>query len=118
LSPSQLEALTRHGIRHTSFSGLTDEEIAAQYANADLVLFPSTFEGFGLPIVEGQKAGRPVITSDLSPMRETAGGPACLAHPHDIASLRQALLRVIGDAAYREQRVQAGFLNVPRFSPE
>jgi glycosyltransferase involved in cell wall biosynthesis len=118
LLPSQLEALARHGIRYTSCSGLTDEEMAAQYLDADLVLFPSTFEGFGLPIVEGQKAGRPVITSDLSPMKETAGAGACLADPYDVASIRRAVMRVIGDAAYRQQLVQAGFLNITRFSPE
>lgn len=118
LFPLQQEALDRQGIRYTSYSGLSDEEMAAQYADADLVLFPSTFEGFGLPIVEGQKAGRPVITSDLSPMRETAGAGACLADPYDVASIRQALLRVIGDPAYREQLVQAGFGNITRFSPE
>jgi glycosyltransferase involved in cell wall biosynthesis len=117
LSPPQEEALIRHGIRYTSCSGLSDEEMATQYADADLVLFPSTFEGFGLPIVEGQKAGRPVITSDISPMRETAGAGACLADPYDIAAIRQAVMRVIGDAAYREQLVQAGFLNITRFSP-
>jgi len=60
------------------------------------VLFPSTFEGFGLPIVEGQKAGRPVITSDLSPMRETAGAGACLVDPYDSTSIRQGVLRIMG----------------------
>jgi len=118
LFPYQEQALNRHGIRYTPFSGLSDEEMASQYTGADLVLFPSTFEGFGLPIVEGQKAGRPVITSDLSPMKETAGAGACLADPYDIAAIRQAVMRVIGDAAYREQLVQEGFRNITRFSPE
>jgi glycosyltransferase involved in cell wall biosynthesis len=118
LSPEQIEALSGFRIQYTAYSGLTDEEMAERYASADLVLFPSTFEGFGLPIVEGQQAGRPVITSDLSPMNETAGGAACLVNPFETSSIREAVLRVIGDADYRGQLVSEGFRNVARFSPE
>lgn len=118
LSPDQMQALSAHRIQYTAYSDLTDEEMAARYVSADLILFPSTFEGFGLPIIEGQKAGRPVITSDLSPMNETAGGAACLVNPFETTSIRQAVLRVIGDAAFREQLVSEGFRNVARFSQE
>jgi glycosyltransferase involved in cell wall biosynthesis len=116
LSAAQKEALHRNRIRYTEYSGISDEEMAAKYADADIVLFPSTFEGFGLPIVEGQKAGRPVITSNLSPMKETAGEGACLVNPYDSNAIRQGILRVIGDADYREQLLQAGFRNIERFS--
>jgi glycosyltransferase involved in cell wall biosynthesis len=94
--PEITERLSRYAITHTIQSGLSDEDIAKMYAEADLILFPSLFEGFGLPIVEGQKAGRPVITSDLSPMKEVAGGAACLIN--------------------REKLVSDGFKNVERFS--
>jgi len=118
LTPDQQEALSQHHIRYRQQAGLTDEEMAEKYAGADLVLFPSTFEGFGLPIVEGQKAGRPVVTSDLSPMKETAGGAACLVDPLDAASIRAGVLRVIEDKGYRDGLVQEGFRNVERFAPE
>lgn len=118
LSSEQRQALDSHGIRYQSSSGLTDEEMAAQYAGADFVLFPSTFEGFGLPIVEGQKAGRPVVTSNLSPMKETAGDGAWLVDPYDVASIRAGVLKVIDDAACRDELVRKGFQNIIRFSPE
>jgi glycosyltransferase involved in cell wall biosynthesis len=118
LSPEQMQALSDCRIKYSAYSDLTDEEMAARYVNADLILFPSTFEGFGLPIIEGQKAGRPVITSDLSPMNETAGGAACLVNPFETASIRQAVLRVIEDVAFRDRLVSEGFRNVARFSPE
>lgn len=107
--------LERSGVNFSIGTGLTGEEMAAKYVNADIVLFPSTFEGFGLPVVEGQKAGRPVITSDLSPMKEVAGPGACLVNPFDPASIREGVLKVIADADYREQLLQAGFINVKRF---
>jgi glycosyltransferase involved in cell wall biosynthesis len=116
LSPEQEAALSARAIRYTQRSGLSDEAMANAYANCDLVLFPSTFEGFGLPIVEGQKAGRPVITSDLAPMTDTAGGAACLVDPYDVGSIREGVLRLIRDAAYRQSLIEAGFRNIERFS--
>jgi glycosyltransferase involved in cell wall biosynthesis len=107
--------LDSSGVAYMVSSGLSDEEMAAKYIAADIVLFPSTFEGFGLPIVEGQKAGRPVITSNLSPMKEVAGPGACLVDPFDPGSIRDGLLKVMEDGGYREQLLRSGFTNVERF---
>lgn len=113
---SETEALLKcSNIRYEIRVNLTDQEMADQYINTDIVLFPSTYEGFGLPVVEGQKAGRPVITSDLDPMREVAGGAACLVDPYSAASIREGVMKVIHDHHYREGLVQQGFQNVERF---
>jgi glycosyltransferase involved in cell wall biosynthesis len=115
LSDAQTGALRRHGIDYENHVGLSREALVAQYAEADLLVFASTYEGFGLPIVEAQAVGRPVLTSDLAPMTEVAGDAACLVDPFDAESIRAGVLRVIGDEDYRERLVEAGRCNVERF---
>ncbi len=117
LDSGQRTALERHGVEFSNQECATDAEVVRAYQECDLVLFASTYEGFGLPIVEAQATGRPVVTSNLLSMPEVAGDAACLVDPFNVASIHAALIRVITDAAYRQDLVAAGFENVRRFEP-
>lgn len=105
------------GVDYENHVGLTHEELYKQYINCDLVSFISLSEGFGMPIIEAQASGRPLITANVAPMCEVAGGGACLADPMDVLHIREGILKIITDSSYRDQLVVRGQQNVVRYSP-
>jgi len=117
-SENQLQALIKHNISYKISTGLSDEEMRNAYINCDLLAFASTYEGFGLPIMEAQLTGRPVLTSNLPPMKEVAGEAAVFVDPYDPQSIKEGIKKIIADENFREQIVQKGFENVKRFTPE
>jgi glycosyltransferase involved in cell wall biosynthesis len=116
LTAFQREQLDRQKIDYEGFCDLSEDQVVALYAASDLVVFVSTYEGFGMPIIEAQAVGRPVLTSNLSPMREVAGGGALLVNPLSPDDIRSGLLRLIGNAGLREELVSAGFRNARQYS--
>jgi glycosyltransferase involved in cell wall biosynthesis len=118
LQEEHRQALLQRQIRYENYFNLTSEAVIEQYRRSDLVSFVSTYEGFGMPILEAQAVGRPVITSNLSSMPEVAGDAACLVDPLSVSSIRSGLDRVIEDKGFREQLIARGRENVKRFDPE
>ena len=118
ISEPQKIALGRYGIDYENHVGLSREEIVWHYQYCDMLIFVSTYEGFGLPIVEAQAVGRPVVTSNILSMPEVAGSGACLVDPFDPVSIRTGVLRVINDDHYRNELVAEGRVNVARFRTE
>jgi glycosyltransferase involved in cell wall biosynthesis len=97
---------------------LTDEELVQAYRRCDMVVFASLYEGFGLPILEAQATGRPVITSDFGAMREAAGDGALLVEPYSVEAIRDAILRIKSEPQLREELIAKGRINVERFRAE
>lgn len=117
LDKTNTELLETGNVRYTSAYNISQEDMQSAYADCDLLLFASTLEGFGMPIIEAQTVGRPVVTSNISSMPEVAGRGACLVDPYDIASIRNGIRKVIDDNSYRESIIEYGFANRQRFSP-
>ena len=72
-------------------SKLSDEEMQEAYATSDVLLFCSTLEGFGMPILEAKAVGLPVITSDIEPMNEVGAGYATMSNPFSPESMQRAI---------------------------
>ena len=81
--------------------GVPLEDTVAFYQAADVLVYPSLAETFGLPILEAMACGCPVVTSNLSSMPEVAGGAALLADPHEPASIGHAIVEAVGPAQLR-----------------
>lgn len=113
LSDEYIKMLHENHINYSSCANISDEELLEEYRKCDIVNFPSLYEGFGMPIIEGQATGRVVVTSNLSPMKDVAGGSAVLVNPHDIQSIRQGYIEAIN---HGNRYIVKGLENVKRFS--
>ncbi len=88
------------------------------YNAAEVLLFPSLYEGFGMPILEAMACGCPVITSNVSSMPEVGGNAAEYVNPEDVDSIVKALEKVYDNPKLREKMVNKGFKQIKKFSWE
>ncbi|GAC1354892.1 MAG: glycosyltransferase family 1 protein [Ktedonobacteraceae bacterium] len=95
---------------------VSDEELIALYQMATCLVFPSLYEGFGLPVLEAMMACCPVITSTTSSLPEVAGDAAFLVEPLDAHAIADAMQRILTDDVLRRQMVQKGYEQACRFS--
>ena len=93
------------------------EDLPAVYKMAHIFIYPSYFEGFGIPIIEAQRMGVPVITSTGSCFREAGGNGALYGAPDDTASLIEHI-DLLNDPNQRELMIQRGYLNIQRFDQQ
>ena len=101
------------------FAGyLADDDLRALYSSCRVFVYPSLYEGFGLPLLEAMACGAPVITSNIPVIRETVGDVALLVSPTDVHELARSLMRLLENPAEREQRSAAGKQHASKFSWE
>ncbi|MBU1766516.1 MAG: glycosyltransferase family 4 protein, partial [Candidatus Omnitrophica bacterium] len=118
LNAKQKIILQKYGIEYSFAFNISDEQIVDEYRRCDMMVFASTYEGFGLPIIEAQAIGRPVVTSNLLSIPEVAGNAACLIDPFNVTSIRNGIMKVIENTHYRDKLIQQGYKNAKRFRPE
>jgi len=93
-----------------------DEDLVRLYSAADLFMYPSLYEGFGLPILEAQACGCPVITSNVTSCPEVAGKGAHIVDPFSITDMSRGMEKVLKDSEYKKTLIEEGRKNTGRFS--
>lgn len=95
---------------------VSDHEVKTILPGADALLYLSSFEGFGIPILEGMSAGVPVITSDCSSMPEVAGEAALLVNPNDVTEISNAICKVAKDKSLSKTLISSGLSRSKEFN--
>ena len=101
--------------RVTWLGHVSEQELVLLYGGSSLMVYPSLYEGFGLPILEAMACGCPVICSNTSSMPEVAGGAAELVAPEDDLALAEAIDKVMGDRELQQRLVNAGLIRARQF---
>ena len=111
-------AVHRHNLhQHVRFLGYQSEEtLSALYRLADVFVFPSLYEGFGLPPLEAMASGTPVVVSNVSSLPEVVGDAAVLVNPYDPQAMADGIARVLDDLTLRETLTARGLARARAFS--
>ncbi len=88
------------------------------YQNCDIVSFVSTYEGFGLPVIEANATGRVVITSNIEPMNTIAANAALKVNPYDVNEIKEGIEKIIANSVFREKLIKNGLINAKKYSAE
>jgi glycosyltransferase involved in cell wall biosynthesis len=118
LTNEHIELLDKFKIRFENYYNIPYSQVLDKYRNADIVLFASLYEGFGLPILEANAIGRPVITGNNSSLPEVAGDAALIINAENTEAIREAVIMLINDDTLRMRLIDKGFENIKRFRPE
>ena len=116
LNDDQIDLLNNFNIEYKNLFNLNDFEVYKNYCQSDILLFSSTYEGFGMPILEAQAVGRPVITSNINPLTYVGGKGALFVNPHSIQSITKGVKRIIKNNFLRKKLIKNGFKNIKRFN--
>ncbi|MEM2174795.1 MAG: glycosyltransferase family 1 protein [Candidatus Micrarchaeia archaeon] len=112
-----LEKLPKDRIKFLGYV-TSDNELKKFYVNSSCLIFPSFYEGSGLPPTEAMACGCPVIVSDIEALRERCGDAAYYVNPYDIESIANGIYQVITNISLRETLIRKGFERVKNFSWE
>jgi glycosyltransferase involved in cell wall biosynthesis len=105
-----------HVTSRVRFMGaVPDSKLPSLYRGAEALIFPSLYEGFGLPPLEAMACGTPVVTSNVTAMPEVAGDAALLVDPTSVEQIAEAMKRIVSDTALRHQLRAKGLLRAAQF---
>ena len=109
--------LKKYKIQYQNFVNLSFKEIVNIYKANDILCFISLHEGFGLPIIEAQKTGMPVVASNIEPIKSVAGSGALLVNPMKPKDIKKNILKIADSIDCRNKLVLDGIKNIKRYHP-
>ncbi len=118
LNETQINLLIKNKIDYQNYYNLEYNKIIELYKLSDIVAFVSTYEGFGVPILEANATGRVIITANISPMKEIAQTSAYLVNPESVTEIYQGIKNIINDAELRNRLITNGLLNVEKYKAD
>lgn len=116
LNESQAQRASGKAINYICIQDLNLQGVKEIYHQSDILLFASTDEGFGLPVIEAQACGVPVITSNTSSLPEVAGDAALFVNPYSIEEIRRSVIDLLGSQSLQNDLIVKGFQNARRFA--
>lgn len=116
-SPKLIDILAKNNASdRVKFLGkVTNKELASLYKGATCLLFPSLYEGFGLPVIESMACGTPVITSNTTSLPEVSDDAALLVNPNDLNEITGAIEKIVNNADIRDSMVEKGYKQAAKF---
>lgn len=115
---AQIRERLASSVRTEIVGWIDDDALAAEYRHADVFVYPSIYEGFGLPVVEAMACGTPVVTSTGGSLPEVATDAALIVDPYDVAALTGAIRRIAEDGAAASQLRARGLARAAMFTWE
>lgn len=113
------EFLNKMDLKDVLVTGcIPDQEVSQLYNSAECLIYPSFYEGFGMPVIEAMACGCPVVTSRTSSLPEVAGDAAILVDPYRVEDIVRGILDVINKPELRQQMIRKGFKQAQKFSWE
>tara|TARA_R100000306_G_scaffold140_1_gene287 strand:+ start:6310 stop:7281 length:972 start_codon:yes stop_codon:yes gene_type:complete len=118
LTSKQNKMLDEYKISYLNDFNISQAQLENYYNSAEMLYFASTKEGFGLPILEAQSCGLPVLTSNTTSMPYVAGAGALIINPYDVEEIRIAIQDLFKNPLLREELIAKGLENIKRFTNE
>ena len=118
LNDEIIQKLKIYKISYRNLVSISKNSLIKEYKDCDILLFVSNYEGFGMPILEAQSVGRPVITSKFEPMKTVAGNAALFVNPKRVGEISNSIDRLLKNQNLRNSLIKKGFDNIKGYKKE
>ncbi len=116
LNQNQLNILKKYKTDYENHFNISEQELLALFIKCDLLAYISTYEGFGMPVIEANAVGRPVLASNIEPIKSVSGNAALLVDPYNISEIRNQIEKLLTDRILRDKLIENGRENAKKYS--